>query len=35
MVDDFRPIVVLVDDHNLASRTAVEIPGPHKRGDDC
>jgi len=35
MVDDFRPIVVLVDDHNLAVRTAVEIPGPHRRGNDC
>ena len=35
MVDDFRPIVVLVDDQNLAIRTAVEIPGPHRRGNDC
>ena len=35
LVDNFRPVVVLVDDHNLAVRTAVEIPGPHRRGNDC
>lgn len=35
MVDGFHPRVVFVDDHNLAVRTGVEIPGPHTRGDDC
>lgn len=35
LVADFRPTVVIVDDHNLAARTVVEIPGPHVRGDDC
>lgn len=31
----FNPLVVFVDDHNLAVRTGVEVPGPHRRGDDC
>ncbi len=35
MVDEFRPIVVIVDDHNLAVRTGYEIPGPHRRGNGC
>lgn len=35
MVSDFRPVVVFVDDHNLATRSGVEVPGPHKRGNDC
>jgi aspartate 1-decarboxylase len=35
MTAEFRPIVALVDDHNLAVRTVVEVPGPHRRGDDC
>ena len=35
MVNGFRPLVVFVDDHNLAVRTGVEIPGPHTHGDGC
>ncbi len=35
MVDEFRPIVVIVDDHNLAIRTSFEIPGPHRRATGC
>jgi aspartate 1-decarboxylase len=35
MIDAFNPIVVFVDDHNLAARTGVETPGPHAKGDDC
>ena len=31
----YAPIVVFVDDHNLALRTGVETPGPHHKGDDC
>jgi aspartate 1-decarboxylase len=31
----FHPIVVFVDDHNLAVRTGVELPGPHERGNGC
>src|SRR5512136_1063070 len=30
-----RPVVVFVDDKNRAVRSDVEVPGPHKRGDDC
>lgn len=35
MIDDFRPVVVFVDDHNNAVRTGFEVPGPHKKGDGC
>ncbi len=35
MVNDIRPIVVFVDDRNRPVKTAVEVPGPHTRGDDC
>jgi len=35
MVDEFRPLVVFVDDHNNAVRTGYEIPGPHRRGNGC
>ena len=35
MVDQFRPTVVFVDDHNLSVRTSVEVPGPHVRGNGC
>ncbi len=35
MIGKFRPTVVFVDDHNLSVRTAVEIPGPHVRGNGC
>lgn len=34
-VDEFRPIVVFVDEHNHPVRTGVEIPGPHKTGNGC
>jgi aspartate 1-decarboxylase len=32
---DFHPIVVFVDDQNLAVRTGIELPGPHRRGNGC
>ena len=35
MVDGFRPVVVFVDDHNLAVRSGPEVPGPHRRGNGC
>jgi len=35
MVDEFRPIVVFVDDRNVAVRSGVEVPGPHRRGNGC
>lgn len=35
LVNEFRPIVVFVDDHNLAIRSGFELPGPHRRGNDC
>jgi aspartate 1-decarboxylase len=35
MVLEFRPIVVFGDDHNLAIRSGAEVPGPHRRGNDC
>lgn len=35
MIDDFRPTVVFVDERNRLVKTAVEVPGPHKKGDDC
>jgi aspartate 1-decarboxylase len=35
MIDHFMPTVVFVDDRNRAVKTGVEVPGPHKRGDDC
>jgi aspartate 1-decarboxylase len=35
MVDEFRPLVVFVDDHNNAVRTGYEIPGPHHRANGC
>jgi aspartate 1-decarboxylase len=34
-IDSFHPVVVFVDDHNLAIRAGVEKPGPHLRGDGC
>lgn len=30
-----RPIVIFVDEKNRAVRSDVEVPGPHRRGDDC
>lgn len=35
LVKGFRPIVVFVDDRNVALRTRIEVPGPHARGDGC
>lgn len=35
MVDQFRPIVIFVDDHNLSTRTGVEMPGPHTHENGC
>jgi aspartate 1-decarboxylase len=35
LVEEFRPIVVFVDDHNLEVRSGFEVPGPHRRGNDC
>jgi aspartate 1-decarboxylase len=35
MVEEFRPIVVFVDDNNVAVRSGVEVPGPHRRGNGC
>ncbi len=35
MVDEFRPIVVFVDDHNLSIRSGFEAPGPRRRGNGC
>jgi aspartate 1-decarboxylase len=35
MVDEFRPLIVFVDDHNQAVRTGYEVPGPHHRGNGC
>ncbi len=32
---EVRPIVVFVDEKNCAVRSDVEIPGPHRRGNDC
>lgn len=34
-VADHRPIVVFVDGKNSPVKTGKEIPGPHRRGDDC
>jgi aspartate 1-decarboxylase len=34
-VADVRPIVVFVDERNHAVHTGVEVPGPHRRGNDC
>ena len=34
-VANVRPVVVFVDDKNRAVRSDVEVPGPHRRGDDC
>jgi aspartate 1-decarboxylase len=35
LVDEFRAIVVFVDEHNLAIRSGFEVRGPHKRGNGC
>lgn len=35
MVDACRPTVVFVDESNRAVRIAVEVPGPHRRGNGC
>jgi aspartate 1-decarboxylase len=35
MAAGHQPIVVFVDDKNRPTKTVIEIPGPHMRGDDC
>ncbi|HXX64706.1 MAG TPA: aspartate 1-decarboxylase [Bacteroidota bacterium] len=35
LVEKFRPTVVFVDEKNAPIRTAVEVPGPHVRGNGC
>jgi aspartate 1-decarboxylase len=35
LVEEFRPIVVFVDDRNRAVRSGAELPGPHRRGNGC
>ncbi len=35
MIEEFRPVVVFVDEKNGLVKTGFEVPGPHKRGDDC
>lgn len=30
-----RPAVIFVDEHNRIVRSDVEVPGPHRRGNDC
>lgn len=35
LVDEFRPIVVFVDEKNRPVRSGFELPGPHRRGNGC
>jgi aspartate 1-decarboxylase len=35
LVDEFRPIVVFVDEKNRPVRSGFETPGPHQRGNGC
>lgn len=35
LISTFRPTVVFVDQHNRPVHTGIEVPGPHRRGDDC
>ncbi len=35
LVDEFRPVVVFVDERNRAVRSGFEVPGPHRHGDGC
>lgn len=35
LVDEFRPIVVFVDEKNRPVRSGFETPGPHSRGNGC
>jgi len=35
MMDEFRPIVVFVDEKNKVVRSGIEKPGPHASGDGC
>ncbi len=35
IIDEFRPTVVFVDEKNRLVKTGVELPGPHRKGDDC
>ena len=34
-VHTFRPLIVMVDDHNLAFRTGAETPGPQTKRGGC
>ncbi len=34
-VENFKPVIVFVDDHNLAIRTAAETPGPRTHISGC
>ncbi len=34
-VENFKPVIVFVDDHNLAIRTAAETPGPRTHNNGC
>jgi len=34
-IDEFRPTVVFVNEKNQLVKTGVELPGPHRKGDDC
>jgi len=35
LVEEFRPVVVFVDEKNRAVRSGFEIPGPHRKGNGC
>jgi len=34
-VREFKPVIVFVDDHNLAIRSAAELPGPRTHNNGC
>jgi aspartate 1-decarboxylase len=35
LVDEFRPVVVFVDEKNRPVRSAFEVPGPHRKPNGC
>jgi aspartate 1-decarboxylase len=35
LVEEFRPVVVFVDEKNRALRSGFEIPGPHRKANGC
>jgi len=35
LVEEFRPVVVFVDEKNRAVRSGFETPGPHRKGNGC